>query len=159
MNTYAFVVYIHLYVALYGIIKFGFFRFASVCAPTTSTHRLYHIPPLPPFTAPPPPHTILAMRFFSQQHFCYYSFFSCFFFFLSFASSLICPIYLSFVSFNIDTYSTIQFTCDPQIIWKTYSANKIYAQYLFTAQSIAFHMVYGFPINPIESNRIQSTSI
>lgn len=46
--------YVHMCVALYGIIKFGFFRFApSVCVPATSTHRLYHIP-TPPASCPPP---------------------------------------------------------------------------------------------------------
>lgn len=45
VNTYAFlyIYYIHLYEALYGIIKFGFFRCSLALVRTTSTHRHYHI--------------------------------------------------------------------------------------------------------------------
>lgn len=107
--------YVHVCEALYGIIKFGFFRFApSVCSNNQHTPALSHSKPLPPH-AP----TTVAMRFFHNS----ISVILVFLFFFSF-----CFFFnLSHYIYHWHILNDSIHVRAPQIIWKTYSANKIYA--------------------------------
>lgn len=125
-----------------------------MCVPTTSTHRLYHIP------APPVPHaptTTVANALFSQQHFCYYSFYFFVFCFLLFpsASSLICPII-----FIIGAHFTLTHTqrFNSRALRKSFEKHIPQIKFTHsTSLSITLRTVLGFQL--IQSNQQVCTSI
>lgn len=130
-------------VALYGIIKFGFFRFAPCVFQQPAHTGFITFQPLPPHVS-----TLWQCAFSQQQSIFVVTRFILFFLvsFGFFFTNLSQYIYRS-CPFNIDKYSTIQFTCAPQIIWKTYST-----QIKFThSTSIALRMVMSF--QSIQSNQ------